>query len=223
MISTCAYLSVVKTATLEKRFGSNTYVAIDATGRMNSRRVGVLAGVVSILGLAIQHIPSVVLDRWISGGFEGGLPMVGTTGQTVTVYNLVTESVGPLVTLLLALGLGYYVSRRLDMGHEYRRFGRAVVVGSLVSMVGVWAVLLYGIQSTPLDASGALVSLAVFVRIAVTVSLVVTVGAFAGAALAHFRMNEETPARPTDAGTGGPSAETQNSTTGDADAQSATG
>lgn len=190
---------------------------------MNSRRIGALAGVVSVLGLAIQHVPSVVLDRWISGGFEGGLPMVGTTGQTVTVYNLVTESVGPLVTLLLALGLGYYVSRRLNMGHEYRRLGRAVAVGSLVSMVGVWAVLLYGIQSTPLDASGALMSLAVFVQIVVTVSLVVTVGAFAGAALAHFRTNKEIPARPTDAGTGGPSAGAQNATTDDADAQSATG
>lgn len=190
---------------------------------MNSRRVGALAGVVSVLGLAIQHIPSVVLDRWISGGFEGGLPMVGTTGQTVTVYNLVTESVGPLVTLLLALGLGYYVSRQLDMGHEYSRFGKSVAVGSLISMVGVWTVLLYGVQSTPLDASGILVSLAVFVRTVVTVSLIVTVGAFAGAALAHFRTNEETPARPTDAGTGGPSTGTQKSTTDDADAQSATG
>lgn len=189
---------------------------------MNSRRVGALAGIVSVLGLAIQHVPSVVLDRWISGGFEGGLPMVGTTGQTVTVYNLIIESLGPLVTLLLAFGLGYYVSRRLDMGHKYRRFGRAVAVGSLVSMVGVWAVLLYGVQSTPLDASGMLVSLAVFVRIVVTISLVVTVGAFAGAALAHFRTNEEAPTRPTDAGTGGPSTGTQRSTTDDTEAQSAT-
>ncbi|WP_137285506.1 hypothetical protein [Halorussus salinisoli] len=189
---------------------------------MDNRRVGVLAGVVSVLGLAIQHVPSVILDRWISGGFDGAMPMVGTAGQTVVVYNLVTESVGPLVTLLLALGLGYYVSRRLDMGHEYRRFGRAVAVSSLVSMVGVWAVLLYGVQSTPLDVSGVLVSLAVFVRIVVTVSLVVTVGAFAGAALAHFRTNEETPTRPIDTGTGGPSMGTQKSTTDDADAQSAT-
>lgn len=189
---------------------------------MNNRRIGVLAGVVSLLGLAVQHVPPIVLDRWITGGFGGAMPMVGTVGQTVVVYTLIAESVGPLVTLLLALGLGYYVSRRLDMGHEYRRFVGAVAVGSLVSIAGLWVVLLYGAQSTPLDGSGVLMSLAVLVRMIVTGSLVITVGAFAGAALAHFQTNDRTPDRPINASTGDAVTRAHESTTDDADARSVT-
>lgn len=161
---------------------------------MNSRRIGVLAGIVSVVGLVVNYAPSVVLERWFGGGFDGAVPMVGTAGQTVVVYSHVANSGGLFMTLLLALGLGYYASRRLNMGHEYRRFGGAVAVGSLVSIASLWAVMMYGVQATPMDASSTLVSLAVLVRMTVTVSLVVTVGAFAGAALAHFRTNEQTPA-----------------------------
>lgn len=182
---------------------------------MDNRKIGALAGIVSALGLAVQYVPSIMLNRWITGGLGGAIPMVGTEGQTVTVYNLITESVGPLVTLLLALGLGYYVSRHLKMDQEYRRFGGAVAVGSLVTITGLWAVLLYGVQSTPLDVSGVLVSLAVFVRMAVTGSLVITVGAFAGAALAHFQATEQTPPRPTNVGTGDRATEAHESTTDD--------
>lgn len=185
---------------------------------MNRRRIGALAAIVSVLGLVVQYVPSVVLDRWTTGGFEGVIPMVGTVGQTVVVYSLVADTAGPLVTLLLAVGLGYYASRRLDMGHEYRRFGGIVAVGSLFSVTVIWAVLMYAAQSTPMDATSVLVSLAVFVRMVVTVSLVITVGAFAGAALSPFQTNERTPVRPTDAGTGGPATVAQESTTEDSDA-----
>lgn len=189
---------------------------------MNNRRIGVLAGIVSVVGLVVNYAPSVVLDRWFGGGFDGAIPMVGTAGQTVVVYSHVVNSGGLFMTLLLALGLGYYASRRLDMGHEYRRFGGAVAVGSLVSIASLWVVMMYGVQVTPMDATSILVSLAVLVRMAATVSLPVTVGAFAGAALTHFRTNEQTPAQPTDVRIGGSATGTQESTTDDADAQSQT-
>lgn len=186
---------------------------------MNDRRIGTLAGIVSVVGLVVNYAPSVVLERWFGGGFDGAVPMVGTAGQTVVVYSHVANSAGPLVTLSLAIGLGYYASRRLDVVDEYRRFGGMVAVGSLFSIAGIWAVLMYGVQSTPMDVTNVLISLAVLLRMAVTVSLPVTVGAFAGAALVHFRSNEKTPIQPTDADTGGQSTVAQKSATDDSDAR----
>ena len=166
---------------------------------MENRHVGALAGIVSVLGLAAQHVPSLFVRRWVEGGLDGALPMVGTAGQTVTTYALVANSVGPLAAFLLAIGFGYYAGRRFDVAREYRRFGGAVAVGSVASVAVVWAVWMYGVQSTPMDASGVLMSLAILANAVVAGSLVVTVGAFAGAALSYFRTDNRTPARPTDA------------------------
>ena len=186
---------------------------------MNDRRIGVLAGIVSVVGLVVNYVPSVVLNRWFHGGFDGAVPMVGTAGQTVVVYGHVVNSAASLVTLSLAIGLGYYAGRRLDVAAEYRRFGRIVAVGSLLSIAGIWVVLI-GVRSTSMDAIGVLMNLAVLLRMAVTVSLPVTVGAFAGAALAHFRTNEKTPISPTDADAGDPSTVAEKSATDNSDARS---
>lgn len=169
---------------------------------METRRIAAWAGLVGILGFLAQYVPSQLLDRWFQGGPTGDVPAIGTTGQTVVTYNLLFETVGPLVTVLLAVWLGYRVGDRFDLSLEYRRFGGAVAVGSVGSAVAVWvATMLVGAipSATPVSV---LITLAVLVRLLATVSLVVTVGAFAGAALSHFRTGEEPPARPAGADTG---------------------
>ncbi|WP_132059242.1 hypothetical protein [Halorussus amylolyticus] len=186
---------------------------------MKPRRIGVLAGVISALGLVAQFAPSAIVTRWVNNGLEGAVPVIGTTGQSVAIYTLIVESAGPLSALLLAIGFGYYAARHLDVAREYRRFGAAVVVGSLVSVGSIWAVWLYVGQSMSPNANSVLLALLVLVRMIAEVSLVV-VGVFAGAALSHFRTNEKMPARPTDADTE-ESSVTRESTTDSADAQSA--
>ena len=73
-----------------------------------------------------------------------------------------------------------------------------------------------------MDASGVLVSLAVFANVVVTGPLVVTVGSFAGAALAHFRTNGKPPSRPTEADAGGPPAVGRDASKDDSDVRSST-
>lgn len=166
---------------------------------MKTRRIAASAGLVGILGFVAQYVPSQLLHRWFQGGPTGDVPAIGTSGQTVVTYNLLFETVGPLVTVLLAVWFGYRVGDRLDLSLEYRRFVGAVAVGSLGSAVVVWVSTTLVGPIPPATPVSALIAVAVLVRLVATVSLVVTVGAFAGAALSHFRANEETSARPTGA------------------------
>jgi hypothetical protein len=162
---------------------------------MEVRQVGVLSAAIGLAGVVTQHFPSYLLDQWIQGGPEGRVPMIGSAGQTVVVYNLLFGAIGPLVTVLLAVWLGYRVGDRLDLPAEYRRFGTGVAGGTLASALLAWMAmtLVGGVPS--LASIQILVTLAVLVRLVVSVSLVVAVGVFAGAALSHFRTGEEPPGR----------------------------
>ncbi len=70
---------------------------------MASKKIGVLAGIVGVFGLAVQFGPEIILGRGIGRGFEGAIPMIGSIGQTVTVYNNIGGIVGPLATLGMAV------------------------------------------------------------------------------------------------------------------------
>lgn len=177
---------------------------------MENKRLGALAGVVGALGLAAQVLPDIVVSRWINGGtqFPAWAPTFGTVGQTMVVYRYVTGTAGPLVTLALAVGLGYYVGTRLDLARDYRRVLGAVFVGSTVGVGVAWAAILlrYG-NPAPTDAGDAFLLLAAFVQQFVTVALVAVVGTVAGAALGYFRARERgpRPRRSTEAGEPSPS------------------
>lgn len=191
---------------------------------MTFRRVGLLAGIVSVLGFVAQYVPSVLLQRWIDGGLGGGFPMLGTAGQTVTLYSLLVETVGPVVTLALAVGLGYRTGRRFDVANEYRRFGEAIAVGSLAGITAIWAVQQLAGQVVPTTAPAVALSLVVLGSLILRISLVVTVGIFAGVALSQFGATGEPPAGPT-AEAGNPSSvpdtsATDTSATDDPDATS---
>ena len=164
---------------------------------MDTRSIGILAGVVSALSLFVQSVPRLLLDQWIDSGMQQKPPlMFGTAGMTVTVYNLLFNILGLLITIVLALGLGYVVGRRLNVLAEYRRFVGSVAVGSTLVVVLSGALILSSGSLASFDAGYVAVIFLEIVRRVVSVSLVVTVGAVAGIALAHFQSSEP-PIQPT--------------------------
>lgn len=183
---------------------------------MDSYRVGALAGVVSVVSLLIQHVPEMLLSRWTREGFMGMVPMVGTAGQTVTTYTLLLGIIGPLTTLILAVGLGYYVAQQVAFSLEYRRVIIAIGAGSTVGVTLATAPILFIVTFSSLDAFSVFLAVLSLASALVSVALVVTVGAIAGAALTHFQIHQTPPAQQTDTDTTsqtGTHAESANSTT----------
>jgi hypothetical protein len=165
---------------------------------MENKRLGALAGVVGALALAAQTLPGMIVSRWIAAGprFPTWAPTFGTAGETAVVYRSLTETAGPLVTLALAVGLGYYVGRRLDLAREYRRFVGTVSIGSTIGVGIAWAALVWYGGTAPTGAGDALLLLATLAQQFVAVALVVAAGAIAGAALGYFRARDRRPRRP---------------------------
>lgn len=164
---------------------------------MRDRTLAALSGVVTLVAALAHAVPAIVLAR-VLPDFPDWLPVVGTTGQTVTVYSQVTDAVGPLVTLGLALGLGYYAGRRFDVRREYRRFVGAVGVGSGATLAVAGVVLLaYGSVAGTVDAFDVIFLLTSLLTAVATVTLPVVAGSLAGAALVTFETDRESPGRPT--------------------------
>lgn len=170
---------------------------------MQFRRIGALAFIIGVVAQVLQAVPALIVSNWFNNGIQipQWAPTFGTAGQTVVVYQIVTEITGPAVTLALAIGLGYYVGKRLDLGSEYRRFIETVAVGSILGVLipGI-AVIWYG-SSFRFDILGLFLILATFVQQFVQVALLIILGAFAGAALTHFQSQEKQPKQPVEAET----------------------
>ncbi len=169
---------------------------------MDNKRIAVLAGVIGVLSLVVQFTPETILAKWFDHGLPSWVPMFGTVGQTGLLYTYGAKIVGPLFTVVPAVGLGYYVGRQLALSREYRRFLGAVVAGTTIPIVAAWgAAITYGTFS----AGDLILAIAFLLVLFVTVSLVVTISAFAGAALAHILKTESIPSQPTENDTTAPS------------------
>jgi hypothetical protein len=166
---------------------------------MDNKRIGAFAGIVSVLSLIAQIGPGVIVSGWIDRGaqFPGWAPTFGTAGQTMVVYQQFTGTIGPLVTVALALGLGYVIGKRVDLATSIRQFVGAVLIGSTVGLGVGWAVVLFGFGSpTVTDTASTFLVLLTFVQQFVNVALIVTVGTVAGAALGHFQVRRQPPQQP---------------------------
>ena len=163
---------------------------------MDDRQVGVLAGLIGGGGLGVQLLTPRLLE--VPSQVPAWLPSFGSLSQTWVLYRYALDIVGPAVPLLLAVALGLHVGKHRDLTSGYRRLLVAVSTGSFAGVAVCWAVVMVSPGgSVPLgDATGWAILLGTFVRWFVEVSLVVIVGAFAGAALAHFRSDETDPAQP---------------------------
>jgi hypothetical protein len=163
---------------------------------MESKRIAVLAGVVGVLSAVVKVVPGIVLGSLFEQGFPGWLPTFGTVGGTATLYSYGADIVGALLMVILAVGFGYYVNRRLDLSHEYRQFCGAVVAGTTVPLVVPWIIGIGAFVFGSFSGFSVLVTTAMVLRLFATVSLPVIVGIFAGAALGHFSRDNSSPPEP---------------------------
>lgn len=169
---------------------------------MNKKLIGSIAATVSILSIGFQYVPAAVSDRLFADPTQipSWIPIIETVGTTVLVYTYAADFVGAVVPMGLALAFGYVMGRRLNVAGEYPTFVKAVVVGSLLPGIIAWGLLLLlGNVSPSFSVGSLLVQSGFILNLVADSSLVVMVGAFAGAALAHFRAGDDVPVRPTTA------------------------
>lgn len=172
---------------------------------MNSNRVGVAAAGIGVFALGVRYGLSVAVERWVAGGFGGLVPAIGSPGQTAVVYTQLAGIVAPLSTVALAVGLGYYVGGRIELAREYRRLVGAVGAGSTAGVtLAATASVLAGGSSAASDGIALLLLAVTFASALVSTALPITVGALAGAALAHFRAADGAPPRSSRPETGSP-------------------
>lgn len=168
---------------------------------MESKRIAVLAGGVGVLSAVVKIVPGIFLGSLFEQGLPGWLPMFGTIGGTTTLYSYGTDIVGALLMVVLAVGFGYYVSRQLDLNHEYRQLSGAVVAGTTVPLIVLWVVGVGAFILGSFSGFTVLVTTAMVLHLFATVSLPVVVGIFAGAALGHFSRAESSPPEPDEVST----------------------
>lgn len=89
---------------------------------MDGKRIAVLAGVIGVLSAAVKIVPGILLGGLFERGPPSWLPVFGTVGQSTTLYIYGTDIVGAVLMVALAVGFGYYTSRKIDLRDEYRQF-----------------------------------------------------------------------------------------------------
>ncbi|MEF8800985.1 MAG: hypothetical protein V5A38_13545 [Halolamina sp.] len=162
---------------------------------MNANRIGTVAGVMAIVTLLVSTVPAIVLRRWIGGDpGQGPVPLFGTVGITVSAYWSIVDIIGVVVPIALGIVLGVWIGRHDGTTGEMRRGLRAATIGSAVAVLLATAIPVV-IWSAPADVAGVGLFVVV-VQHLVSASLVVTDGAFAGAALEQFEFGSAGGKRP---------------------------
>lgn len=151
---------------------------------MNSRRVSAVAAVVTVLSMAGRWGPGgllgQVIDGWVEGTGPAVLPLFGTVGQTVLIYNDAIDVVQLFVPLALGVGLGVWLARSVR-SEELRAGLRAVAVGStaVVMLAIIPVVVVWG----GLDPTDLAMALAMSLNLVVAGPVYITVAAAAGVTL----------------------------------------
>jgi hypothetical protein len=173
---------------------------MESSSSMDSKRIAILAGAIGVFSTFIKVVgllPEILVEQ----GAPGWLPTFGTVGQTVLLYTHGIEIVGALLPIVLGVGFGYYASQQLNLRDEYRRFLGAVVAGTTVPLLVAWIVGVGAFVFWISSVFNLITGTAMLLRLFATVSLPVIVGAFAGAAFAHFATAEYTPLEPDETNT----------------------
>lgn len=161
----------------------------------------------------------------------------GTAGASITAYTHVLQLMVPVLTVGLAVGAGYYVGRQYMVAESVRPFVWTVALGSVLGVSLASLPMLWG-DLTTIGASGfgipatraqemPIMDIAlpavVLLRYLAEVALVITVGVFAGAALAQFQEtgDSSTAATHTDTDTLSVSAQTPGDDSAESDLQPA--
>ena len=191
---------------------ASVYYIIQQTLIMETKKLGITAALVGLVGLAIQvvieFVPAYLTDNLLEGPAPGWVPTFGTVGETVTIYNYISGAVGPVLILGLGLAFGYVLENRYDVLSEFRHFTRTVLMGSALSIILTLVVLGSAgalISSLPIDAGSLFLYFLVLSQFVAEVSLPLTIATLAGATLAHFGADNNRPPQPTDADSPSPS------------------
>ena len=159
---------------------------------MNDTRIGVFAGVLGFVGVAVTLLPKWLLSQGIDSGFPAWVPQFGSLGSTTLTYQYLHRLVTPLLILGLAVGFGYYVGTRVDLRSEYRRFLGIIAGGTGVSVTVAWVVyVVYGVMANPVDDGTIIILVSLFGAWLVEISLVTTAGVLAGVTLVTFGRDED--------------------------------
>lgn len=155
---------------------------------MNRKQSGALAGAITLLALGASTIPGYLVEQWVDSGLRAGVvPMVGTPGTTVSVYTSLVNVVEIGVPVLLGVGLGYSLARRLD-DDELSEALRAVAGGSIgtVLLAATVPLSLLSVGGGVGGVAGVVMYTTVVLQHLITVSLLVTAGTGAGVVLDRF-------------------------------------
>lgn len=152
---------------------------------MSGYRTGVLAGIIGFLGVALWTVPAEIIGGWASGPMPMWVPTFGPLTATLRFYFTMVDILAPLLTIGLAIGLGYYGSRSFEFHDEHRRFGYLIAAGSTIGVIIGWGLLIFVNMGYTIAMTGILAPILIagsVIQILVLVALPVTVGAYAGAA-----------------------------------------
>lgn len=162
---------------------------------MNGRRAAGVAAVATVALALVRFGVDVMMTR-VTGNLEASatLPTVGSLGQTAVLYTQVADALVPLATMGVAVGIGLYLGRRVDVRYAHRDLLRAVATGSgaVVGLASLAALVANGVT----DAFGVLFALVTALQLGATLTLPLLVGTLAGAALVAFEADDEAPVRP---------------------------
>lgn len=86
-----------------------------------------------MLGVLIQFSGALVTARLAPQELPAWA-VYGTAGSSFMAYVMILRIAVIVLTVLLALGVGYYIGRQLDITREYRRIIRTVAIGSTVGV-----------------------------------------------------------------------------------------
>ena len=100
---------------------------------MDTRRINAVGAFVTLLALATSTLPGFLLGRaidgWLEDGSAVGLPLLGSVGQTVSIYSYVVGALEQFLPLAIGVWLGVWLTRR-SSATELPESLRAVAVGS---------------------------------------------------------------------------------------------
>ena len=166
---------------------------------MNAKKIAFVAGAFAVVYAVASHAV-LYLFRAIPGANTAGLRVDGEAGWAEIALSTLAGVADTLLLVGLGLALGYTVARDLDLSRTYPTFLLAVGGGAAVAVVASRIVELIVRDNWGYLDHGAI--LGILVWEVFEIALVLTVCAFAGAALVQFRTDGDdlrTDARPADA------------------------
>ena len=149
---------------------------------MRKRWIAGISAVATVFGIIVtvgMEVISTRIPRWF--------PVVlGSVGQTTTIYLYSLDFVATALMLGVAGLAGYYLGHAVDLDTEFGIFCQLVVAGAIGPLIAVIAVVGVWVLATAKSVS-ILLLVATVLQVCATVSLPVAVTVFAGAGFAYFR------------------------------------